>query len=66
MPNSLRRTYTPIKDQTRKHEDVRGHDAGYKPNMRKKLTRRHLSAQVIKDMIEAATVHKQSHAHISI
>ena len=66
MPNSLNRAYTPIKDLARKQEDVRGHDAGIKPSGRKKLTRRHLSAQVIKDVIEAATVHNKSHADISI
>ena len=39
VPKIIARTYTPIKDQKRKEADLRGHDAGFKPNMRKKLTR---------------------------
>ena len=66
MANSLHRCYTPIREQTRKYEDLRSHDTGNRPNTRKKLTRNQLSADVIKDMIEAATVDKRTHAHISM
>ena len=65
VPDGLGRAYTPIREQTCKYEDLRGHDTGYKPNKRKKITKSQLSAQVIEDIIEAATVHKQSQAHIS-
>ena len=66
VANSLHRCYTPIKEQTRQYEDLRGHEKGDKPNLRKKLTRHQLSADVIKDLIEAATVDKRTHAHISM